>query len=318
MNRIIQNSTKKAIDLLLAGEVVALPTETVYGLGASIFKPKAIDYIFELKQRPRTNPLIVHVANLQQINTLCEQFPKSLQLLADQFWPGPLTLVLPKSANVPDQITAGKDTVGIRIPNHPLFLEVLEKTGPIAAPSANPFERISPTTAEHVEGYFPKGLKMILDGGACSKGIESTIVGYENDNIIIYRLGSISIEAIEKVVGETQLFDAQKSQVTTPGMSKRHYSPKTKTILSENLTNFVKSNSKARIGSVRFNAASRIVGIELEIILSNSSNLEEAAQSIYKVLHQLDQLNLDFIVIEPLPDYEVGRSINDRLKRASE
>tara|TARA_B110000503_G_C7111592_1_gene398367 strand:+ start:492 stop:1448 length:957 start_codon:yes stop_codon:yes gene_type:complete len=315
MESIIQSSVEKAAALLISGEVVAIPTETVYGLAASIDQPKAIDYIFELKGRPRTNPLIVHVANLQQAEKLCIAFPEPLKKLANQFWPGSLTLVLPKAKPVSNQITAGKNTVGIRIPNHPKLLQVLELTGPIAAPSANPFERISPTTAKHVANYFPAGLKMVLDGGACQAGIESTIVGFENNQVIIYRLGAISIEEIEKVVGKVAFFNAEKSNVVTPGMSKKHYAPKTKTIVTENIEYFVRMHPSSKIGLIVFQQTSQLT-VSKEVILSPSGNLHEAAQRIYRTLHEFDQLDLDYIVIEPLPNEELGRSINDRLSRA--
>ena len=315
MESIIQSSVEKAAALLISGEVVAIPTETVYGLAASIDHPKAIDYIFELKGRPRTNPLIVHVANLQQAEKLCIAFPEPLKKLASQFWPGSLTLVLPKAKQVSDQITAGKNTVGVRIPNHPQLLQVLELTGPIAAPSANPFERISPTTAQHVADYFPTGLKMVLDGGACQAGIESTIVGFENNQVMIYRLGAISIEEIEKVVGKVAFFDAEKSNVVTPGMSKKHYAPRTKTIVTENIEDFVRMHPSSKIGLIVFQQSSRLT-VSKEVVLSPSANLHEAAQRIYRTLHEFDQLDLDYIVIEPLPNEELGRSINDRLSRA--
>jgi len=315
MESIIQSSVEKAVALLKNGEVVAIPTETVYGLAASIDQPKAIDYIFELKGRPRTNPLIVHVANLQQAEKLCDTFPDLLKKLAHHFWPGSLTLVLPKSKQVSQQITAGKNTVGIRIPNHPVLLQVLEKTGPVAAPSANPFERISPTTAQHVADYFPKGLKMVLEGGACQAGIESTIVGFENGSVIIYRLGAVSTEEIEKVVGKVAFYNAQKSKVITPGMSKKHYAPKTKTVVTPNIEGFVNQHPTSKIGLIMFQQSSQLTVFK-EVILSPSGNLQEAAQCIYLTLHEFDRLEIDYIVIEPLPDKELGRSINDRLSRA--
>ena len=315
MESIIHSSIEKAVTLLKNGEVVAIPTETVYGLAASIDQPKAVDYIFELKGRPRSNPLIVHVANLQQAEKLCTSFPVPLKKLAEQFWPGSLTLVLPKAEKVSNQITAGKNTVGIRIPNHPILLQVLEQTGPIAAPSANPFERISPTTAEHVADYFPKGLKMVLDGGACQAGIESTIIGFENGEVIVYRLGAVSLEEIEKVVGKIAFFDTQKSKVVTPGMSKKHYAPKTKTVVTQNIKDFVSQHSAFKIGLIKFQQSSQ-TEVYKEVILSPSGNLKEAAKNIYRTLHALDQLDLDYIVIEPLPNEGLGRSINDRLSRA--
>ena len=315
MERIIQTSVEKATELLLQGEVVAIPTETVYGLAASISFPKAIDYIFELNGRPRTNPLIVHVANIKQAEELCKSFPEPLKKLAHQFWPGSLTLVLPKTKHVSNQITAGKNTVGIRVPNHPKLLQLLKKTGPIAAPSANPFERISPTSAQHVADYFPKGLKMVLDSGICQAGIESTIVGFENNQVIIYRLGAISIEAIENVVGKVALFDSNQSNVVTTGMSKKHYAPKTKTIVAENVKDFVNKNVASKIGLIVFKQSAQLE-VAKEVILSPSGDLQEAAQRIYQTLHELDKLGLDYIVIEPLPNEGLGRSVNYRLSRA--
>jgi L-threonylcarbamoyladenylate synthase len=315
MESIIQSSIEKAAALLLNGEVVAIPTETVYGLAASINFPEAIDYIFELKGRPRTNPLIVHIATLEEVEKLCISFPEPLKKLAMQFWPGSLTLVLPKAEQVSNQITAGKNTVGIRIPNHPKLLQLLEKTGPIAAPSANPFERISPTTAKHVADYFPKGLKMVLDGGACQAGIESTIIGFEDNQVIVYRLGAISVEEIEKVVGPVSFFDSKKSKVVTPGMSKRHYAPQTKTIVTESIEDFIGKHSSSKIGLIVFKQSPQLE-VTKEIILSPSGNLHEAAQRIYHTLHEFDLLDLDYIVIEPLPNHGLGRTVNDRLSRA--
>ena len=315
MASIVNSSVQQASSLLESGEVVAIPTETVYGLGASIYFPKAIDYIFELKGRPRTNPLIVHVANLEQVEELCSYFPIELKKLARTFWPGSLTIVLPKSNKISDQITAGKNTVGVRVPNHPTFLKVLEKVGPVAAPSANPFERISPSSAKHVVDYFPIGLKMVLDGGPCQAGIESTIVGFENGRIIIYRLGAISIETIEEEVGKVALHDASKSKVITPGMSKKHYAPQTKTIVTSAIEEFIAEHNESKIGLIRFKQKPEGIVSE-ERTLSESGNLAEAAQNIYKVLHELDKLDIDYIVIEPLPDLELGKSINERLSRA--
>ncbi len=315
MESIIQSSIEKTAALLIKGEVVAIPTETVYGLAASIDFSKAVDYIFELKGRPRTNPLIVHVATFEQAQKLSSSFPEPLKKLASKFWPGSLTLVLPKAEQVSNQITAGKKTVGIRIPNHPKLLQLLEQAGPIAAPSANPFERISPTTAKHVADYFPKGLKMILDGGACQAGIESTIVGFENNQVTIYRLGAISIEAIEEVVGQVAFFDSGKNNVVTPGMSKKHYAPRTKTIVTEKTKGFVSKHASSKIGIIMFKQSSGL-SVSTEVVLSPSGSLHEAAQQIYLTLHEFDQLDLDYIVIEPLPNEGLGRSINDRLNRA--
>ena len=287
-------------------------------MAGNIFSKEAIDKIYHVKNRPSFNPLIVHIHNVEQIEELASNFPEKAQKLAKAFWPGSLTLVLPKKNVIPDWITAGKNTVGLRIPNHPVTLELLKSLDfPLAAPSANPFERISPTTAEHVAKYFPEGLKMVLDGGTCNAGIESTIVGFENDQIIIYRLGAISLEAIEKVVGKVSLFDAKKSQVVTPGMSKRHYAPNTKTVLTKDLKEFISAHPTSKIGAIRFSERSNSKELNQEVVLSAFANMEEAAQKIYSTMHYLDTLNLDFIVIEPFPNEGIGKSVNDRLNRAS-
>ncbi|MEM6726277.1 MAG: L-threonylcarbamoyladenylate synthase, partial [Bacteroidota bacterium] len=195
MNSIISRDVDQAVALLTDGKLVAIPTETVYGLAANIFDADAILQIFALKQRPLFNPLIVHIHAFEQLDQFVTQVPAKARLLADAFWPGPLTLILPKQAIIPDLITAGKPTVAVRIPNHPVMLELLRRLPfPLAAPSANPSGGISPTTAKHVADYFSNQLKMVLDGGDCQKGIESTIIGFEGEQPIIYRLGSLSME----------------------------------------------------------------------------------------------------------------------------
>ena len=198
---IISKDISKAVALLNQEKLVAIPTETVYGLAGNIFSEKAIDSIFKTKQRPLFNPLIVHIPSIDYLETIVARIPEKAKLLAEAFWPGPITLVLKKKEVIPDVITAGKDTVAVRIPNHPTTLELLKQLDfPLAAPSANPFNRISPTSAEHVESYFKNDIKMVLDGGTCTSGIESTIIGFENDEPIIYRLGALALEEIETVI----------------------------------------------------------------------------------------------------------------------
>tara|TARA_R110002049_G_scaffold7173_2_gene42564 strand:- start:5502 stop:6461 length:960 start_codon:yes stop_codon:yes gene_type:complete len=317
MSSIISTDINKAAELLKNGSVVGIPTETVYGLGASIFNPIAIDYIFELKKRPRTNPLIVHISSVRQLSDLTTEFPKPAQKLADAFWPGSLTMVLPKSDKVPYQITANKPTVAVRIPDHPVFLKLIDLAGPIAAPSANPYERISPTTAIHVASYFPLGLPLVIDGGSCKNGIESTIVGFEEDKVIIYRLGSISVEEIEAVVGKVALKNEANEANITPGMSQKHYAPITKTIVTDFIEDFIEDFKQQKIGVIRFMTEEKNDNVTKHLTLSPEGSLEEAASNIYAYLHELDELKLDFILIEPLPNRGVGRSINDRLKRAT-
>lgn len=315
---IISKDISKAIAILNNEGVVAIPTETVYGLAGNIYSETAVKAIFETKQRPFFNPLIVHIPNLEHLKNVVSSVPKKAQLLAEVFWPGPLTLVLPKKETIPDLITAGKDTVAVRIPNHPLTLELLKQLDfPLAAPSANPFNRISPTKAEHVEAYFKDKIKMVLDGGACKNGIESTIVGFENEEPIIYRLGSIALEDIESVVGKTFIQNKKKHKPDAPGMLNKHYAPRTLTVLSHNITSTLKKHAGKRIGVLSFTSSFENETIKHQIILSEKGDLAEAASKLYNALHELDNHNLDIIIAEVFPEIGLGKSINDRLQRAS-
>jgi len=315
---IISKDISKAAQLLSAGELVAIPTETVYGLAGNIFNEDAIHKIFEVKQRPLFNPLIVHLHSINQINDVASEFPEKAKLLAEAFWPGPLTLILKKNENIPDVITAGKDTVAIRMPHHPVTIELLQQIDfPLAAPSANPFNRISPTNAQHVAAYFEGKIPMVLDGGSCKKGIESTIVGFDENNTIIYRLGSLSVEEIQKVIGPVILKDKAKSAPTAPGMLAKHYSPKTKTVLVENVSLAIKNYPEEQIGVLSLKDKFSGPTIKESCILSATGNLDEAASNLYNALHILDQQNLTLIIAERLPEQGLGISMNDRLERAS-
>ena len=315
---IISKDISKAVGLLNAGELVAIPTETVYGLAGNIYSEKAIQSIFKTKQRPFFNPLIVHISSIEHLESLVDYIPPKAKLLAEIFWPGPITLVLKKKSTVPDIITAGKDTVAVRIPDHPVTLELLKQLSfPLAAPSANPFSSISPTTAKHVEDYFKDNLKMVLDGGDCKSGIESTIIGFENDLPVILRLGSTPIEAIEAVVGPVKIKNKTEISPSAPGMLERHYAPKTKIILTSNISETIKDYSHLKIGVIVFSTKVENPLITSKVILSKTGDLLEAAANVYSALHDLDKQNLDMIIAEKLPDNGLGKSINDRLERAS-
>lgn len=315
---IISTDISKAVAILNAEELVAIPTETVYGLAGNIFSEKAIKSIFETKKRPFFNPLIVHISSIEALSTIVNHVPEKAKLLADAFWPGPLTLVLPKNSKIPDLITAGKNTVAVRIPNHPVASELLNELDfPLAAPSANPFGSISPTTAQHVNDYFKNDIKMVLDGGACQRGIESTIIGFDGEEPVIYRLGSTSIEAIESVVGSIKIKNKKDIAPDAPGMLDRHYAPSTQTILVDDISEAVEKNSKKQIGVLAFNTPSKHDAILFQIVLSESTDLQEAASKLYDALHQLDKQNLDLIIAERFPDFGLGKSINDRLQRAT-
>lgn len=317
---IISQDILGAKALLENEELVAIPTETVYGLAGNIYSEKAINAIFETKQRPKFNPLIVHIAHIDYLQTVVSDIPEKAKLLAEAFWPGPITLVLPKKNIIPDLITAGKPTVAVRIPNHPVTLKLLNHLDfPLAAPSANPFNRISPTKAEHVEDYFKDKIKMVLDGGPCKKGIESSIVGFENGEPIIYRLGSTSLEDIEAIVGTIKIKNL-KSEILNPeapGMLARHYAPRTKTILTDSLDKVIAEYKNKRIGLLIYNDIINDQIVDYKIVLSERQNLQEAASKLFDALHELDNQELDIIIAEKLPDFGLGKSINDRLERAA-
>ncbi|MET6991638.1 L-threonylcarbamoyladenylate synthase [Sediminicola arcticus] len=315
---IISNDIGRAVEILNNEDVVAIPTETVYGLAGNIYSDKAIRKIFEVKQRPLFNPLIVHLHSIEQLDEIASEFPIKAQLLADAFWPGSLTLILKKKSNIPDVITAGKDTVAVRIPNHPITLKLLKELSfPLAAPSANPFNRISPTNSLHVESYFKNSIKMVLEGGECKNGLESTIIGFENNEPVLYRLGAIAIEEIENVIGKIKVKNKKEKAPDAPGMLAKHYAPKTKTYLVNDIKKFIKSNGDKTIGVVSFTENMNASNIKHVEILSKSGDLKEAASKLYSALHTLDDLNLDMIVAQRFPDVGLGKSINDRLERAT-
>lgn len=315
---IVSKDISKAAEILSRQELVAIPTETVYGLAGNIYSEIAIKKIFEMKKRPFFNPLIVHIHSADQVMELASEFPEKAQQLAKAFWPGSLTLILPKKSKVPDLITAGKDTVGIRMPQHELTLELLRNLDfPVAAPSANPFTHISPTTAQHVKNYFDGKLEMVLDGGDCKNGIESTIVGFENGAPVVYRLGSISLEDITAVIGSVTLKNTKEQAPNAPGMLEKHYAPRTKTFLVTDIDSFIAQHPNKKIGLLLHSTDHQDYQISQIIYLSKSGNLKEAAANLYRAMHQMDQYNLDMIVAQRLPDHDLGTSINDRLERAT-
>ena len=314
---IISKDIQKAVNLLTDEQLVAIPTETVYGLAGNIFSEKAIKSIFSTKKRPFFNPLIVHIHTIDSLESLATHIPEKAKLLAAAFWPGSLTLVLKKSNKIPDLITAGKDTVAIRIPNHPVTLALLKQLPfPLAAPSANPFGSISPTKPEHVARYFKNDIQMVLDGGSCVNGIESTIIGFENDEPIIYRLGALPLEDIEAVVGKLVVKNNKEENPDAPGMLARHYAPKTSTFLVTDVLTEVKKHAGKKIGILVFKSSLNYENIT-EIVLSKEGSMQEAASKLYAAMHALDHKNLDIIIAERFPNFGLGNSINDRLQRAT-
>jgi L-threonylcarbamoyladenylate synthase len=284
--------------LIRSGELVAFPTETVYGLGANALDPAAVEKIYAAKGRPASSPLIVHVNSIGMARALAREWPEKAERLAQRFWPGPLTLVLPKRQHVPDNLTAGLDTVGIRIPSNGIALALIREVGlPIAAPSANRFSELSPTTAEHVRAGMGDRVAMVLDGGRTTVGIESTVLSLAGPEAILLRPGMISQAEIEEVIGAVRVErDVTGSAHPSPGMHARHYSPKTPLIL-------------VRPGQPP--SGSR--GVRLQM----PTDPGQYAAVLYERLHQADSENWDWIEIELPPDDPAWAAIRDRLERAA-
>ena len=308
------NQVKSA---LINGDIIALPTETAYGLAANIYLDSALEKVFKLKKRPSYNPLIVHISNAGILEQIAKNIPAKARELADIFWPGPLTLVLEKQDQIPNRITAGKPTVAVRVPNHPIALKLLKSLNfPLAAPSANPFGSSSPTSAEHVALYFKEEINFILDGGPCFCGLESTIIGFENDKPILYRHGAISIEEIEKIVGPIKIKNQNSKNPSAPGMLTRHYAPKTQIQINDDISIALAQNPDKKIGVLSFRKNKKIKTEIHQEVLSISGDLNEASKNLYAALHRLDQMNLDLIISSFFPEKGLGKTINDRLKRA--
>lgn len=312
----ISKDISLAIQFLEKGQLVGIPTETVYGLAANALDPIAVAKIFEAKERPTFDPLIIHTYRLEEVNNFITEIHPQLLKLAKAFWPGPLTLLLPKKEIIPNLVTSGLDRVGVRIPNHPLTLNLLSQLAfPLAAPSANPFGYISPTTAEHVQKQLGDKIQYILDGGSCEVGLESTIVGEEKGEIIIYRLGGLSIADIEKVVGKVSIQLNQSSNPKAPGQLKSHYAPK-KPVYMGDLSDLQAKYSHKKLGAIVFGENHPLQENVVVKNLSITKNYQEAAVNLFSFLRELDEANVDVIICELLPEQGLGLAINDRLRRA--
>ncbi len=301
---------------LIAGELVGIPTETVYGLAADATNVTAVARVFEAKARPQFDPLIVHVPSLHVARSLVTDISPALERLAHACWPGPLTLLLPRAPCIADLVTAGLPRVAVRVPLHPLVQQLLVRIDrPLVAPSANRFGHVSPTRAEHVHTEFGESLAYVLDGGPCSVGIESTIVGEENGVLTIFRQGGLAredIEAIARAPVEVRLHSSSRPQA--PGMLERHYAPRT-TLVRGNIAALLRTYADKRVGVLSFRTiyAPHVP----HRMLSSNGDLREAAANLFAALRELDAMDLDVIVTEPLPSHGLGPAINDRLLRAS-
>jgi L-threonylcarbamoyladenylate synthase len=303
-----------AVNLLKQNEVVAIPTETVYGLAGNAFSEMAVSKIFEAKNRPSFDPLIVHIASFEMLDKVAAKVPNQYLKVMEKCWPGPLTLLFEKSAKIPDLVTSGSDKVAVRWPQHPVMQTILESLDfPLAAPSANPFGYISPTSALHVLNQLEGKIPCIVDGGESQVGVESTILDYTQTGWVVLRLGGISVEQIEEVVGEKVSVNVSSSRPQAPGMLDQHYAPKTKLSFGDiemGKTKYAEKNWIAMTltpqGIYPHNA-----------FLSATGNLQEAAANLFKVMRRLDDENWDIILAEKMPEMGLGRAINDRLFRAS-
>lgn len=310
----IGTDLNRAVNHLQQDELVAIPTETVYGLAGNAYSEKAVVNIFSTKKRPSFDPLIVHTTSLEAAKEFLLEIPDTAYALAEKFWPGPLTLILPRNNRIPDLVSAGLNTVGVRVPRHPLSLQLLEKLNfPLAAPSANPFGYISPTTALHVEEQLGEQIPYILDGGPCEVGVESTILGFAGDKVIVHRLGGMSLEELRQHVGALEVNPHSTSNPIAPGQLESHYAPR-KPLFLGSIQELLQEHGKTDVGVLSFKD---IYPEAIQYTLSASGDLAEAARNLFKALRELDSKPVKLIIAEEVPDYGLGRAINDRLKRAS-
>lgn len=322
------DKVKVAAEIIKKGGLVAFPTETVYGLGAAALNPLAVSKIFEVKKRPLNDPLIVHISKKCELFKLAEEIPDKAIKLIDSFWPGPLTLILKKTDLVPEVVTAGLDTVAIRMPANPIALFLItEAQAPIAAPSANLFGRPSPTTAKHVLDDLAGKVDMVIDGGKTNFGVESTVVDLSFEPPCVLRPGAVTVEKLKEVLGQIQIYQNQHGIVRSPGTMPRHYSPKAKLLVIE-------GKRRAKIKQLRrlafqFKSKGRRVGIiateenkdfyrEFETkILGSSTDLRSCACNLFSILRSFDEEGIEVIIAEGVKNRGLGLTIMDRLRKAA-
>jgi L-threonylcarbamoyladenylate synthase len=306
---------KEAARIIREGGLVAFPTETVYGLGADAGNSLAVARIFEVKARPRMDPLIVHVADPESAGYY-GKFPESARALMQKFWPGPLTLIVERNPSVPPIVTAGLDTVAIRIPAHPAALALIRAADcGVAAPSANPFGYVSPTEARHVAEQLGNAIDLILDGGPCTIGLESTILSLGGRRPCVFRVGGTPIEELEAMLGKLDFSVGIEGQPQAPGQLKRHYATKTRLEIATETLEILKPGEKVGLLSLLLpENPNKYAAVE---VLSPSGNLREAAANLFRALRRLDALSLDRIIARPVPEDGLGIAIMDRLRRCS-
>jgi L-threonylcarbamoyladenylate synthase len=309
-----EQSIKKAAEIIKKGGLVIFPTETVYGLGADAFNEKAVAKIFEVKKRPKFDPIIVHIADINSLKLLATNIPPVALKLIEKFWPGPLTIVIPKRKGVPDIVTAGLPTVAVRMPSHPVALKLIKNSQtPIAAPSANIFGKLSPTEPSHIIKEFKNSVDLIIDNGKTPIGVESTVISFL-DKPVILRPGGVTIEEIEKVIGKVEIKNTSENPIS-PGQFKTHYAPNKKLKIINSLSD-LKNIKKENAGFLAFKKRKNIKGFKKIEFLSKNGNLNEAACNLFSALHKLQNSDVDIIYVETVPQKGLGLAIMDRLKKA--
>ncbi len=303
---------RRAAEIIKQGGLVSFPTETVYGLGADAFNPIAVSRIFEVKDRPYFDPMIVHIADITVVHDMVKHFGEIAKKLTERFWPGPLTIVLEKSGRVPDIVTAGLDTVALRMPSNRVALDLIEIAGtPVAAPSANLFGYLSPTSAAHVAKQLGDRIDIILDGGVCPVGVESTILKID-DIPRLLRPGGLPLEEIEEIIGKVEI-GHELERIDSPGQLPAHYAPRVPVRLVEDIY-FEPEESSAAL--LAYKTPARELSFKYIEVLSPDGNLRDAAANLFSCLHRLDSAGVDIIYVEAVPETGLGRAIMDRLRKA--
>ena len=308
-------SVSEAARLLKEGEVVAIPTETVYGLAGNAFEPKALAKIFAAKERPTFDPLIVHIADIAQLTDIAKDIPDSAYKLAEAYWPGPMTIILPKKDCIPDLCTSALPSVAVRFPSHPIAQAIIKESGlPLAAPSANLFKHVSPTTAEHVAAQLADRIAGIVDGGPCSVGVESSIISLVGEPTVM-RPGAITPEMFKAILGEVKIKESTSKPgqpMLAPGQCDAHYRPQVPLYYGE-----VPAGYTLPEHTVRIAFGTQAGPIPATVNLSATGDMVEATSKLYAFMHDLDKSEYDLILVDPIPNTGVGMALNDRLKRAS-
>jgi L-threonylcarbamoyladenylate synthase len=315
MQTMIGVDIETAATYLRKEELVAIPTETVYGLAGNALSETAVIRIYEAKNRPRFNPLILHVPDLASIEKYAVVDPVSRQL-AEAFMPGPFTLLLPKKEIVPEMVTAGSDKVAIRIPDHALTRTLLRTVGfPLAAPSANPFGYVSPTTAEHVLQGLNGKIPYILDGGPSQVGVESSIAEVSGNEVILHRAGGVTAEMIRSVTGMPVVENTHSTSPSTPGQLKSHYATHIP-LYKGNMRELIEQFKDQKMAVISFTRSYPVSAGSSLFVLSPAGDINEAARQLFDTMRRIDSMDIDVILAEDFPDQGIGRAINDRLNRA--